>query len=77
LVTLDLRGEVCPYTFVKTKLALEELAAGAELRVIIDHEPASRSIPRAATQEGHAHVATERTSDREWQIVIRKRPEAR
>ena len=25
---LDLRGEVCPYTFVRTKLALEELAEG-------------------------------------------------
>ena len=29
---LDLRGEVCPYTFVRTKLALEELPPGAELR---------------------------------------------
>jgi tRNA 2-thiouridine synthesizing protein A len=25
---LDLRGEVCPYTFVKTKLRLEDLDRG-------------------------------------------------
>jgi len=25
---LDLKGEVCPYTFVKSKLALEEMESG-------------------------------------------------
>ena len=25
---LNLRGEVCPYTFVKSKLALEEMESG-------------------------------------------------
>ena len=30
---IDLRGEVCPYTFVKSKLALEEMEVGDVLRV--------------------------------------------
>jgi TusA-related sulfurtransferase len=50
--TVDLRGEVCPFTFVRTKLALEALPIGGALRVIVDHEPASRNIPRSATEWG-------------------------
>ncbi|MFH1485443.1 MAG: sulfurtransferase TusA family protein, partial [Chloroflexota bacterium] len=34
------RGEVCPYTFVKSKLALEELESGQILRIVVDHLPA-------------------------------------
>jgi TusA-related sulfurtransferase len=51
-LSIDLRGEVCPFTFVRTKLALEELPIGAVLRVIVDHEPASRNLPRSAAEWG-------------------------
>lgn len=50
---LDLRGEVCPYTFVRTKLALEELEDGDELTLLLDHPPAFTSVPRALREEGH------------------------
>ena len=49
---LDLCGELCPFTFVRTKLALEDLPIGARLRVIVDHEPATRNIPRSAAEWG-------------------------
>ncbi len=49
---LDLRGEVCPYTFVRTKLRLEELGPGARIAVLIDHEPASRSVPKSVREWG-------------------------
>jgi tRNA 2-thiouridine synthesizing protein A len=77
MVTLDLRGEVCPYTFVKTKLALEELARGAELRVLIDHAPAAQSVPRACREAGHDVLAIERLApnpdgEEIWEIRVRK-----
>jgi TusA-related sulfurtransferase len=50
--TLNLCGEICPFTFVRTKLALEALPIGAVLRVIVDHEPATRNIPRSAAEWG-------------------------
>ena len=50
--TLDLRGEVCPFTFVRVKLRLEELAPGARLRVLVDHEPATRNVPRSLSEWG-------------------------
>ena len=39
--TLDLAGEVCPYTFVRAKLRLEELPLGARLEVLVDHVAAA------------------------------------
>lgn len=50
--TLDLCGEICPFTFVRTKLAMEALPVGAVLRVIVDHEPATRNLPRSAAEWG-------------------------
>ncbi|HEU0036904.1 MAG TPA: sulfurtransferase TusA family protein [Kofleriaceae bacterium] len=70
---LDLSGEVCPYTFVRTKLALEQLAFGAVLRVIVDHEPAVRNIPRSAREWGQEVVGTADRGDRTWTIDLRRR----
>jgi tRNA 2-thiouridine synthesizing protein A len=53
---LDLRGEVCPFTFVRTKLRLEELPVGAALRILVDHEPASRNVPRSLREWGQEVV---------------------
>ena len=71
--TLDLVGEVCPFTFVRTKLALEELPMGARLRVVVDHEPATRNIPRSATEWGQEVIGVTSLSPRTWAIDLRKR----
>lgn len=74
--TLDLVGEVCPFTFVRTKLALEVLPIGATLRVIVDHEPARRNLPRSAVEWGQEVLGvTERASagGLTWAIDLVKR----
>lgn len=70
---LDLRGEVCPYTFVRTKLALEELAVGDELTLILDHRPAFTNIPQALREDGHAVLSVERSADERECIVTTRR----
>ncbi len=50
---LDLRGETCPMTWVRTKLALERLPAGARLRVMLDRGQPSLEVPRNAKMEGY------------------------
>ena len=70
--TLDIRGEVCPYTFVKTKLALEEMQSGRVLCVLVDYEPATRSVPRSVTLQGDEVLAVSATRSDAWQILIRK-----
>ena len=71
--SLNLCGELCPFTFVRTKLALEELPLGALLRVIVDHEPATRNIPRSATEWGQQVIGVTSLSPRTWAIDLRKR----
>jgi tRNA 2-thiouridine synthesizing protein A len=70
---LDLSGEVCPYTFVRTRLALEALPIGAELTVTLDHPPAARNVPRSAREWGQEVVSIEEPEPGRWQVVLRKR----
>jgi tRNA 2-thiouridine synthesizing protein A len=69
---LDLKGEVCPYTFVKTKLALEMMEPDQVLQVIVDHLPAVENVPRSVANEGHEVLNVEQVNDTDWEIVIRK-----
>ena len=73
LSSIDLSGELCPFTFVRTKLALEELPIGALLRVIVDHEPATRNVPRSATEWGQEVLGVTRLTAHTWAIDLRKR----
>ncbi len=70
---LDLRGEVCPYTFVKTKLKLEEIEENSILEVILDHEPAVKDVPRSVKEEGHEVLGVEKIGENLWKIIIRKK----
>ena len=71
--TLDLTGEVCPFTFVRAKLALEDLPLGASLRITVDHEPAVRNVPRSLTAWGQEVVAIAADGASRWHIDVIKR----
>ncbi|MBD3202044.1 MAG: hypothetical protein GF316_18655, partial [Candidatus Lokiarchaeota archaeon] len=44
--SLDIRGRICPMTFVYTKLKLEEMQSGEFLTIFLDFEPALKNIPK-------------------------------
>lgn len=69
----DLKGEICPYTFVKSKLALETLQSGQILQVVVDNDESATNVPRSMTNEGHAVLGVQRTNDKDWLLTIRKR----
>ncbi|MDP6101066.1 MAG: sulfurtransferase TusA family protein [Dehalococcoidia bacterium] len=69
---LDLKGEICPYTFVKSKLELEELELGQVLRVVVNHRPAVENVPRSMKNEGQEVLGVEQVNDTDWEIIIRK-----
>ena len=62
-VTLDITGEVCPMTFVRTKLQLERMRPGEVLAVRLRGDEPLRNVPRAARDEGHAVLAIEPEGD--------------
>ena len=70
---LDLTGEVCPYTFVRARLALEALPLGALLVIEGDHPPARVNVPRSTQAWGQEVVAIEDAAAARWRIVLRKR----
>jgi tRNA 2-thiouridine synthesizing protein A len=70
--SLDLKGEVCPYTFVKTKLALEELQSGQTLRIIVDNPGSAENVPRSLRSEGHIVADATKMNDTDWAITIIK-----
>jgi tRNA 2-thiouridine synthesizing protein A len=69
--SLDLHGVICPLNFVKTKLALEELAAGELLEVIIDEGDAMLNVPRSVKEEGHKIIKVTPLGET-YRLVIEK-----
>jgi sulfite reductase (ferredoxin) len=48
----DLRGVACPLNFVKAKLALEKIPAGAVLEVLLDAGEPIRNVPASFSDQG-------------------------
>jgi TusA-related sulfurtransferase len=50
---VDITNVVCPVTFVKTKVALEDLEDGQILKVRLNAGEAIQNVPRSLKDEGH------------------------
>ena len=69
---LDITAEVCPMTFVRTKLALEKMAVGEVVSIRLrDGEP-RQNVPRAVREHGHEIVALQPLADGLFELVVRK-----
>jgi tRNA 2-thiouridine synthesizing protein A len=69
---LDIRGEVCPFTFVKSKLVLEQMELGEVLRVVLDYPPSVENVPKSMREEGQEVLAINKLDNNTWEILIRK-----
>jgi TusA-related sulfurtransferase len=70
--TIDLKGQVCPYTFVRSKLAIEKMSLGQVLEIIFDHQPAIDNVPKSMTNEGQTVLKIDKTGEKEWHVFVRK-----
>ena len=50
---LDLRGTPCPLNFIRSRLALEKLASGEELVILLDRGEPEQMVVEGLLQEGH------------------------
>lgn len=73
---LDITREVCPMTYVRTKVRLEELSAGEELEVLFRGEEPLNNLPRNAKDDGHEVVSLEALGADRWRMIIRRGPDA-
>ena len=70
--TIDIKGQGCPYTFVRSKLAIEKMDVGEVLEIILDHKPAVENVPKSMENEGQKVLKIEQTGEKEWHIFVRK-----
>jgi len=69
---LDITGEVCPMTFVRTRLALDRMSPGQTLLVRLRGEEPVRNVPRTAREQGHEVLSQETDSDGVTRLVLRR-----
>lgn len=69
---LDITTYVCPMTFVKTKLQLEDMEAGEVLALKIRRGESYNNVTRSVRDEGHAIVAEAPVSEDVVELLIEK-----
>lgn len=69
---IDITSDICPMTFVKTRLKLEKMERGEILEVkLCEGEPLS-NLPRSVEQEGHKVLAIEKEEGRYHKVIIER-----
>lgn len=62
---IDITGERCPFTFVKTKLLVERMRVGETALVRLQGAEPLKNVPRALTEHGHTILSLEPEGDGE------------
>lgn len=61
--SIDLTNDVCPITFVKSKLKLEGLNTGDILQIKLKKGSAVENVPRSLKMEGHKIIKVTHEED--------------
>jgi tRNA 2-thiouridine synthesizing protein A len=70
---LNLKGKICPYTFIESMLALEEMEANQILRIIVDYPPAVCDVPRSLKNEGYEVLEVTSINNTDWAILAKNK----
>jgi len=69
---INLVGEICPMTFVKTKLAMEKIENNKMLKFIYDSEEAKINVPKSIKEIGHSIIEIKNIDEKKFYIIIKK-----
>jgi tRNA 2-thiouridine synthesizing protein A len=69
---LDITSEVCPMTFVRTRLALDRMTPGQTLLVRLRGEEPLRNVPRTAREQGHEVLSQKTDADGVTRLLLRR-----
>lgn len=72
---VDITDVVCPVTFVKTKVALEELDDGQILQVHLNGGEPVENVPRSVKDEGHRILKLIENDDETYELYVQKAEE--
>lgn len=69
---LDITDVVCPVTFVKAKVALEELEEGQILSIRLNDGEPVQNVPRSIKEEGHQILKLIDNGDGTYRLLVKK-----
>ena len=69
---VDITDVVCPVTFVKAKVALEELDDGEILAVRMNDGETVQNVPRSIKEEGHQILKLLDNEDGTYTLFVKK-----
>ena len=69
---VDITDKVCPLTFVKAKVAIEELEDGEILAVRMNDGEPVQNVPRSMKEEGHKVLKLTDNEDGTYTMYVRK-----
>ena len=70
--SLDITDVVCPITFVKVKMALEDLENGQILDVHLNEGEPIQNVPRSLKDEGHKVLSVQKNDDETYNLLVQK-----
>jgi len=73
-VFLDITSDVCPLTFVKTKLLIERMDIGQVAEVRLNDGEPLHNVPRSVKEHGHEVLALEEETQHPgiWRLRLKK-----
>ena len=69
---VDITDVVCPMTFVKAKVAMEELEDGQVLEVRMNEGEPIQNVPRSFKEEGHKVLNVVNNNDGTFTVFVEK-----
>lgn len=69
---IDITDAVCPITFVKAKVAMEELESGQVLAIRMNDGEPVQNVPRSMKEEGHQVLKLTDNEDGTYTLFVRK-----
>jgi TusA-related sulfurtransferase len=69
---VDITDKVCPLTFVKAKVTLDELDDGEVLAIRMNDGEPVQNVPRSIKEEGHQILKLQDNQDGTYTLYVRK-----
>lgn len=69
---VDITDVVCPVTFVKAKVALEEIDNGQILQIKLNDGEPIQNVPRSLKNEKHKVLSVDKNEDGTYTIAVEK-----
>lgn len=70
--TVDITDKVCPLTFVKAKVAIDELEDGEVIAIRMNDDEPVQNVPRSIKEEGHQILKLVNNEDGTYNLIVKK-----